>query len=513
MRVYDVNHLNEQEFDALLQDGIAELPPDDIVHEVTPWRKAMNRILTGFALGAITLNFLGLNYLLPAIGIILTLLGFRTLRNENRWFRTCWIITLIRSTWYFPTLILNTTVYQDAFHNSALAAVLNVVNVLISFLLYICFWKALRAVKEKAGMEPHAGGAVALIGWNTLVCAWGLLQIPGDLIMGILLLIAYICIIRSLIKLSKALDEAGYCISDTPVRFTGRAIVLTLTLFLLLGCACGYIFFHQYPMDWQPVSQAETDEVKEIKEHLVSLGFPEHILDDLTQEDLLSCKDAIRVVVDVNDHPVNNGRQVMEVQAGIIHYSTVFDQKELRITGIGVELPGQQEQWKIIHHFQWVIDPGFHGTEVIQLWSAYKNGMGWLSASEMTGQVLYSDGGQVYASPYFTLGPETYTTNTIFWGTQTSSNVFAEFSMPYKGENHRGYVSYVIKEAQDGWIIDAWINYTHQKTWLQYPALTAKQEVLTFGFGRNNAFKTIQDALQFFPNDKDSGSLNSTDGM
>ena len=507
MREYDVNNLNEQEFDALLQDGIAELPPDDIAYEVTPWRKAINRILTGFALGAITLNFLSLNYLLPTIGMFLILLGFRTLRKENKWFRACWIITLIRSAWYFPTLILNTTVYQDAFYKSAFVSVLNVVNVVIILLLYICFWKALRKVKEKADLEPHAGGAAALIGWNVFVCTWGLLQIPGDLIIGIILLIAYICIIRSLASLSKELDEAGYCISVAPVKFTDRAIVLALTLSLLIGCACGYIFFHQYPMDWKPVSQSETDEISAIKEHLISLGFPTHILDDLTEEDILSCKDAIRVVVDTRDHPVNSGGRAQELRAdGVLH----IHQKELRITGIGVELAGEREQWKIIHHFQWVIDPGFYGTEVIQLWPAYNNGKDWMSGSDVTGQVLYNDGDQVYASPYFSLGNETYTSNTIFWGEQTSTDVFAEFSMPRDGENHRGYVSYTIAEAQDGWIVTAWINYTHQVSWLQYPAITAKDKHMTAGVRDTDAFNTIQDTLQFSPDVEEPDPLNGS---
>ena len=47
----------------------------------------MNRILFGMALCAITLNFLCLNYILPAVGTVLLLLGFRTLRRENRWLR------------------------------------------------------------------------------------------------------------------------------------------------------------------------------------------------------------------------------------------------------------------------------------------------------------------------------------------------------------------------------------------------------------------------------------------
>lgn len=511
MRAYDVNNLNEQEFEAMLQDSIAELPPADIAYEVTPWRKAINRILTGFALGAVTLNFVGLNYLLPTIGLFLLLLGFRTLRNENRGFRMCWILMLIRIAYYIPTLVLNTTIYQSAFYDSNFAAVLTVASLAIQMLQYICFWQALRAVKEKAGLEPHAGGAVALILWNAFICALGLMQIPGNLIIGIILLIAYICIIRSLIKLSKELDEAGYCISVAPVRFTDRAVVLVLALTLLTGCACGYIFFHQYPMDWQPASQSETDETREIKEHLLSLGFPEHILNDLTQEDLLACKDARRVVVQKAVFPVNEGRQVQELQEdGVIHIYTVYDQEELHITGVGVELAGEREQWKLFHHFQWVIDPGFYGTEAIQLWPAYRKHQGWMSGSDVTGQVLYNDGDQVYTSPYFSLGNETYTSNSIFWGEQTSTDVFAEFSMPRKGENHRGYVSYTIKEAQDGWIVDAWINYTHQTTWLQYPAITAKQKNIASG-GWDWVFTTVQDALQFYPTEEEVRPLSSSD--
>ena len=512
MREYDVNNLNEQEFDSMLQSSMAELPPDDIAYEVTPWRKAINRILTGFALGAITLNFLGLNYLLPAIGMILTILGFRTLRKENKWFNACWIITVVRSAYYFPTLIINTTIYQSTFYASSIASVLNVLNMAIIFLLYTCFWKALRTVQDKAGIEPHAGGVAALIVWSTFICALAILQVPGGLFMGLIFLFSYICIIRSLVKLSKELDEAGYCISTAPVRFTDRTICIALVAAVLIGCGCGYLFFHQYPMNWQAASDFENTQTQEIKKHLVSLGFPEHIVGDLTEEDLISCKDAVRVVVDVNDHPLNKGRRAQELQDdNVIHIYTAYDVKELRITGVGVQLAGEREQWKIIHHFQWVVDPAFHGTDVIQLWPAYRDSRGWISGSDVTGQVLYNEDNRVYSAPYFSLGDETYTSTSIFWGEQTSTDVFAEFSMPHKGENHRGYVSYTVKEGQDGWLINAWINYTHQTTWFQYPAITAKEKHMTAGVGDTYTFLTTQDALQFNPNEEPEHPNGSED--
>ena len=89
-----------------------DLPPEEIVEEVTPWKRAMNRVLVGMALSTVTLNFLLLDTILPAIGVVLMLLGFRSLRCENRWFRSCFALTPVsythldvykRQSWTLPT--------------------------------------------------------------------------------------------------------------------------------------------------------------------------------------------------------------------------------------------------------------------------------------------------------------------------------------------------------------------------------------------------------------------------
>ena len=107
MREHERESARDDAFEALLAQSVAELPPEEIVAEVTPWRRAMNRILFGMALCAITLNFWCLNYILPAIGTVLLLLGFRALRRENRWLGGCFAVTVIRAACFFATLILN----------------------------------------------------------------------------------------------------------------------------------------------------------------------------------------------------------------------------------------------------------------------------------------------------------------------------------------------------------------------------------------------------------------------
>ena len=45
-------------------------------------------------------------------GTVLLLLGFRTLRRENRWLGGCFAVTVIRAVYFFATLVLNTTILQ-----------------------------------------------------------------------------------------------------------------------------------------------------------------------------------------------------------------------------------------------------------------------------------------------------------------------------------------------------------------------------------------------------------------
>ena len=63
--------MNEKDFDSMLESTMSELPPEDIVSEVTPWKKSMHRVLIGLAMSSLTLNFWCLNYILPTIGFIL----------------------------------------------------------------------------------------------------------------------------------------------------------------------------------------------------------------------------------------------------------------------------------------------------------------------------------------------------------------------------------------------------------------------------------------------------------
>ena len=422
------NWMGEDDFDALLESSLSGLPPKDVVKRVTPWKRAMRWLLAGMALTTLTLNVLYLNLLLPAIGMVLLLLGFRALRRENRWFGACYAVAVLRTAYVCADLVLNTTIWQRAVHASSQAGVLSGLSLALLFVEFFCLWRGLWAVQQKAGETPRAWNAAALMVWYALLC---LLALVGDRIGWLLLavlLAGYALILRSLWRLSKELDQAGYAVRSAPVRVSDRTLVLALAAVLTAGCACGYLWGSRYPMEWTPVEIGEDSQAAGLRVHLLELGMPEYVLDDLTAEELAACEGALQVVVDVDDEAVDGS-----------------DEPKLRVTG----------------------------------------------------RVLCEQNGQSYAAPYYFLGEQTCTAGGFPWQQHAGNDVFAAFSMLPGGERCRGYLTYPMEKVRDGFIVNGWLEYTHQKTWLQYPAVTALEKRLAGSWNHDGAFRTIGVSLQF----------------
>jgi hypothetical protein len=490
MRNQEWESMNEKEFEEMLKSTILELPPEEIVESVTPWKKAIHYVLIGLALSTLTLNFWCLDYILPTIGIVLCLLGFRILRQENKWFRGCFFLAVIRVVYNLSIFILNTTIIPSTILNTTIlnttiASILTVVILLSLFAELFCFWRGLRAVQKKVGLTPHANGVVALIIWYVFVALLWVIEYSGWIIV-IAMVIGYIFIIRTIYTISKELDEAGYSIQTASVKITDRTLVILIALFLLIGSICGYLFGASYPMEWTSISDTESSEVEEIKNHLLELGFPENILKDLSVEDIMACEGALRVKIDGTNLSTDSGET-----------ATDDDKNVLQITGIGVQLSSNLEKWMVFSHFLWKDNPNFYGTESVQLWPAYGNYEGWNSEGKISGRVLYDKDGKTFTSSYYSLKEQSDTFESIFGGEEIYTDIFATFSMPKKGEHYRGYVAYQMEGFGEKYTINTWINYTHQQNWLQYPVKTAMEKRMESSWDEEGAFITVQNHCIF----------------
>ena len=495
MREKDFIPLDDVEFEDFLSENISDLPPEDeTARSVNPWRRGIRAALAGMALNSVTLNFWGLDYILPTVGVLLMLLGFRGLRRVNRWFAACYWVTVVQTALTIFNLSLNATIWRESFYAGDWMPLLNLWA--LAFPLFRCFalWRGLREVRTRAGLEPGARPALMLLLWYVLLilCA----DLGLGLVTGLVFIAAYFLILRSLWKVSKELDEAGYLMEPAPVHLSDGALSAVLAVALAAGILGGWALFHRYPMDWTEREEVPLSaEAAGLRENLLELGFPDYVLDDLTEADILSCKGAERVEAKCDVYPMNRGRHVEQNHV----HTTVFDHKELQLTGVAVKLPGERENWLLFHHFLWVEDVPFYGTESIQFWTA-DHLEGWGVAGDFTGRVLYDKGNTTYTAPYWFLGMQSYTSDSLFFGRSDKQERFAAFSMPLRAERARGYVVYPVMERQDGCIMDSWMNYTHPTSPLQYPVLTAMQMRMKNGGNYAGVFVTAVDAIQFYPN-------------
>ena len=390
--------MDEQDFDALLSRSLPELPPEDIVARTVPGKKALNRILIGYFLSTFTINGLGLNLILPVIGQILMLLGFRALQHENRWFSACYVFAVLQAFLRFGKLILDTTIFDLPFEDPQNAAsafyIALALQVLLTVVSLLCFWRGLRTVQKACGIRSKAIGVLALLAWNLLFCAMALLQMRGHFFGGytlLFLLFSLIIILWMISRQAKALDATGYVLQPAPLRFSDRTLTLIILAILAIGCTCGHLFFSSYTMDWQKIDSTESAATSETKTHLAALGFPEDILDDLTPEDLARCRDAEQVIVDARTLNSEN---------------PTFDNGDydIRLTNVIVLVPGETPHVVLFNHFSWLSTPKFYGTAALNILPTYEvSAELWRLEDGPTGRILYDDGDDSFVADYHSI--------------------------------------------------------------------------------------------------------------
>ena len=418
--------MSDERLDELIASALPDTPPDAVAGGVTPWRRAMTQVLWGLGLSSITFNFYGLNYILPAIGHLLMLCGFRTLRRENRWFSALYVTAVLRLLVFFAALVqLSMAIDRDSL--PFLPYILSPVQMLQPLLL----WGGIRGIQAKAGLKPHAASALWLFVWYVSAFLLGLSGESLSIIYGVILLVVFALIIVCLNRLSKALDEAGYAVTAAPGRVSNLALTLTIAVVTAVLMICACLLANRYPMDWQPVEapgQAET------RTELLELGFPEQVLADLTDEEVRSMEGAEYVMVKHDETP--DGGYILDFQT-------------LGMDSVAVRLPGNERTWRVVVHFNWRENPGFYGTEAFQAYVGESYiGSGSAATGPYLGRVLYDVDGGTLVSDYYDLSAGNITQTGIIFGSPEIPSVIGLFSFPDEGENQRGYIIYTQYEIE-----------------------------------------------------------------
>lgn len=460
-------------FDQLLREDASALSP--AMAEVNPWREAMALVLWGMGLTTITFNFLYLDMLLPALGGILMVLGFRTLRRENKALQWCWRLSIAAATVRSASFAL-AALPVDVKNIPAYAVMV------MTFALYCCLWRGMVGVSRAAGAEKSAAPAAgALVIFYAVMCALAFMELSGWLAV-LPVLIVYIVILRNLVKLARSLSDTGYAIHAAPVRLPSAAVLWGYLGLTLAAVLLAMFLGQRYPMDWQVRDDVPQDTA--IRAELLTLGFPEQVLDDLTAEETARMSGAVKVYAETE--PLYEDDTYREVTTsvwnddtpprwhyidaekqpdGSYHYTyRVYDFYVGFVTHVVVLVEEAGRQRAIVLHHVTIGQPDVAcRSECIELWPLWQdNEESWSPGGFCGGRLLCEKDGQSYAADFYSMESGGYEF-TDFLGANRRSSIVARWSRMDHSGNIRAYLLYDAEmlTPELPWLY-SWCNYVRQ---------------------------------------------------
>lgn len=461
----------------------------------SPFCRAMGLIAGGLAVTGVTLNFWNLDTLLPLVGTFCLLVGFRALRRVNGFLRAGFTCACLRVLLLFVELGQDAAVLRETAAADMVSTALAFGSAAVQLVLLFCLWQGLLDMQRDTGITPPAAPAAgALLLWYILLYVAAALFASLSLLLGAYLVWYFYLVVR-LKKLSKSMAAQGCAIEPVKERFSNFKLVGSLLAALAVVITCGFLFFGSYRMDWTPKEAGTDAQVIEARERLLTLGYPESELNDLSDEDLLTCLRAERVVIKEC------------TGSAYINYSNKPQTNDaFHLTIVAVQRPF--DRLFVACHFRWDDGVRFYGTESLAF-EPHHDSNSWF-AKEFSGRVLY-DGpdGATYTAPY--IDPGTDQVNLGSWYENCFRQLYcADASFPNDGTNQRGYVACALSNNIDEFTkFEGLFYYVHQNGRFQYPVKTAR-EYQDFNVNRpllyNAPFERVQDYFVLFQNE--DGVLN-----
>ena len=445
-------------FDALLTESADTLPPPA---DVRPWRSAMSCVVWGIALKTLTLQLLYLHYILPTLGCILLVLGFRTLRQENRALRWAYGLSIAAAVLRSAAMVLAALPMEEGL-------TLAYADMALMQATLIALWRGMVGVSRAAGAEkPSAPAAGVLAAFYAVLMALAMIGLEGWLLV-LPVLAVYLVILRNLVKLSRSLEDTGYAIHAAPVRLSMTTVLWGYLGVTLAAVILAMLLGQRYPMDWQVRQDAPQDET--IRAELLALGMPRRVLDDLTAEEV----------------------------AGLTGASEVLTQTDTRYDGVAGVLPLDGYQRVVLLHHIAARPEGLALTESVELWPVWRDDENWTRGNIIGGRVLCGRRGQTYTADFAALDSGSYTSQSFF-GSSQRSTITAEWSRLRGAEDLRAYVLYDAETLTPEWeYLESWCNYA-QSGGAVYPFRSALARWHSWGLTDGDTL--IQSALQEWADD------------
>ena len=458
-------------FDQQVIDRLSGLtPPEEEIRNINPWSKPIGFITWGFILTTLHLNFIYLQYILPTIGAILIFLGFRTLRNENKYFKTVWILSIVKPLLQLVNLVwVSTPLKTVDYPELAIGTVMLVFQIA----MFLIFQAALKETFNKAGKSTEGAPLLWASVWTVAAFLIALSPSSKSWFVFIPMVVCYILIVRSLFRIGGQLDDAGYVLTNAPVRISNRTIgrvYFLIALAIVMTCSAFYNHLKLEPQEYH------LPETTEARQHLLDMEFPAEALQCLSDEDVTMLSRAVNVEVFSKllmfDPKKVEHREGFE---GYTHITHTYEpgKKNIESTTVYIEMP--ENVVYVMQYFTWKGG-----------WPVWQDGFlisGETKADDkqiVSSGLLYSKKGIRNTADFPRLVCEKTTRNTMF-GSDYSVLIAGALSYPFGSEDQGGYVlyRYTVMAGSDIYTTHATLSYVHLSSPLHIPYVRTEDLILS----------------------------------
>lgn len=426
-----------------------------------PWHKSISNITWGFMLTSMTFNFLALQYILPTIGVGLLYIGFRQLRDENRWFNVAWIFSIVNIAIQIFKLIYISTPLHIRFNDTFIIVILFTIFQ-VSFI--IIFRNGVREVFRDNDEIPDRDPLVTLVIWIIIITICALTGLGSIFFISIPLLLYYFYVFRQVYKISDVLGSLNCEPKVVKLKVSSKIFMTIYSVLIILVVVICCVLANSGELESKEFTEPI---VNETRTNLINLGFPKEIIKDISDDDINMLQDAIYVQCDTALLMYDSKEQaVIDYNDGSV--SDKEGKANLEATTIFVE--NNDGKMYGFEYFQWKDG------------SAYWKDIFTISGTErveaINGRLLYEKDGKRYSSPIPKLKNKAVTEVDILLNESQCEKISGIVNYPWGSEKQRGYVFYLISFNDDVQVGGNIFNYTHYSNPIRIPYTEVGDESL-----------------------------------
>jgi hypothetical protein len=434
---------------------------------MNPWKLPFANIATGLLLTTFTLNFKNLQYILPTLGILMIFFGFRSLQGVNEIFKRAWFLTIFRLILQIVQLIVLASPW---ILNPNYSLILGGIVTLYQIAFLLTFRNAMKLLFHDIGMKPKRDPLLRAIQWYIVFVIIVIFGSSFAILAILPMIIWLLVIISSISKYSVDLQFINYNATTVKGIKSNRCLgvgYLLLCFLFVLGTSAVSNHLHLDSSVFTPGTDMNS------RARLIEMGFPEYILNDLSDENIKLFQQTTYVEAQKQQLMIDPKEEITSKSKTQNIIENVPGDINMESTTVYLEM--EDGNMYVLEYFDW--------TDGRAYWQDGFSISGEECMELVDGKLIYDKDGIEYIAPIPRLTFGSVMVNNFFFGGRSNLQISGGVSYPFGTNHQRGYVLYRALLNEGTMYISNNMTYIHYSYPLKFPYTESVQDLMNWNSG------------------------------